>query len=77
VEHYRSEIGSFCRLCGTLQACDLRPYHLTQWISAHAYWAVHRHSASRRLRSAGWATRQRCLSNPRGGCRPASNAGSQ
>ncbi len=67
IAHYRSEIGSFCALCGSLQARDLRPYHLTQWVAAHPGWAQStEHSALSAVKVClAWAKRQGYIdSNP-------------
>ncbi len=72
VAHYRSEIGSFCALCGSLQARDLRPYHLTQWVSAHPNWAQStEHSALSAVKIAvAWGKEQGYLEvNPIAGAR--------
>ncbi len=67
VQHYRSEIGSFCAKCGSLQARDLRPYHITQWVAAHPDWAQStEHSAIAAVKICfAWGKRQGYLdTNP-------------
>lgn len=60
VDHYRSEIGSFVSLCGSVQARDLKPYHLTSWVAAHPDWAQSsQHSAITAVKvCVGWGKRQ-------------------
>jgi integrase len=67
VVHYRFEIRSFAAMFGQLQARDLRPFHITQWISAHPNWSQStQHTAISAVKICmGWAKRQGYLdTNP-------------
>lgn len=36
-EWYRSFLQDFCDHCGGVDACDLKPYHVTNWLDGHAW----------------------------------------
>ncbi len=45
MQTYRSRIGSFVALCGSLEVRNLKPYHLTQWVARQKWGQSTTHSA--------------------------------
>ncbi len=71
---YRSRIGSFVGMCGTLEVRVLKPYHLSQWVAQQKWSQSAVHSALTVVKLCiGWGRREvtsRPIRSPRSASRP-------